>query len=472
MANNLTADHKFRLAAQETAPYMGQYIHSLIPVERAGIGTMAVDKFGRLYYDPTFVASITSECGSFTILHEALHVVFDHAAMAERIVGKQGTPTQYKAWNFAVDMVVNGVLREFVRHAPEGIITAERFGLPPKLTAIEYYHLLLQATEQAQQENNDEQDESQPDDDGEVRSEHGDDGDKGDDDGEEAGGSEVDGDGDARGDGVDEGGDGEAPSQDKQGVDGDSDGRDGAEGGGDEVTDHQGDGGSCSDGKPRDYELPADDSWEDREFSMATDLENKCESTGWGNVPGAIRKALGNKLRPQPDPFDCLRAACARAVSSPVGAPDYTYRRISRRQVEGQPRLKGVQKLTPNAVIVLDTSGSMLDAETEAKALTVVASGLRRLRSVRVIGGDTNITSNKQVSSLKQLEWLGGGGTSMKTVLEAVDREHRPDAIVLITDGDTDWPEKLRAKLVVALTYENYAPAWATAIVVGKKVEE
>jgi predicted metal-dependent peptidase len=205
---------------------------------------------------------------------------------------------------------------------------------------------------------------------------------------------------------------------------------------------------------------------------MATDLENKCESTGWGNVPGAIRKALGNKLRPQPDPFDCLRAACARAVSSPVGAPDYTYRRISRRQVEGQPRLKGVQKLTPNAVIVLDTSGSMLDAETEAKALTVVASGLRRLRSVRVIGGDTNITSNKQVSSLKQLEWLGGGGTSMKTVLEAVDKEHRPDAIVLITDGETDWPERLRAKLVVALTQTMPAPSWATAVMIGKREEE
>ena len=449
---------QFRLAAQETAPYMGQYVHSLIPVERAGIGTMAVDKFGRLYYDPTFVAYITSECGSFTILHEALHVVFDHAAMAERIVGKNGTPTQYKAWNFAVDMVVNGVLREFIRHAPDGIITAERFGLPPKLTAIEYYHLLLQANEQAQQqqeqENQDEQDEQAGDDS----------------DGEDEGSGESEGEdgGDGSGEDEESGDAGDTEADD----DGGSEGDDSEGEGGEEVADHQGDGGSCSDGKPRDYELPADDSWEDREFSMATDLENKCESTGWGNVPGAIRKALGNKLRPQPDPFDCLRAACARAVSSPVGAPDYTYRRISRRQVEGQPRLKGVQKLTPNAVIVLDTSGSMLDAETEAKALTVVASGLRRLRSVRVIGGDTNITSNKQVSSLKQLEWLGGGGTSMKTVLEAVDKEHRPDAIVLITDGETDWPERLRAKLVVALTQPMPAPSWATAVMVGKREEE
>jgi predicted metal-dependent peptidase len=419
---------------------------------------MAVDKFGRLYYDPTFVAYITSECGSFTILHEALHVVFDHAAMAERIVGKNGTPTQYKAWNFAVDMVVNGVLREFIRHAPDGIITAERFGLPPKLTAIEYYHLLLQANEQAQQqqeqENQDEQDEQAGDDS----------------DGEDEGSGESEGEdgGDGSGEDEESGDAGDTEADD----DGGSEGDDSEGEGGEEVADHQGDGGSCSDGKPRDYELPADDSWEDREFSMATDLENKCESTGWGNVPGAIRKALGNKLRPQPDPFDCLRAACARAVSSPVGAPDYTYRRISRRQVEGQPRLKGVQKLTPNAVIVLDTSGSMLDAETEAKALTVVASGLRRLRSVRVIGGDTNITSNKQVSSLKQLEWLGGGGTSMKTVLEAVDKEHRPDAIVLITDGETDWPERLRAKLVVALTQPMPAPSWATAVMVGKREEE
>jgi predicted metal-dependent peptidase len=455
---------QFRLAAQETAPYMGQYVHSLIPVERAGIGTMAVDKFGRLYYDPAFVASITSECGSFTILHEALHVVFDHAAMAERIVGKHGTPTQYKAWNFAVDMVVNGVLREFVRHAPEGIITAERFGLPPKLTAIEYYHLLLQATEQAPQENQDEQDE-QPED--------GDDGEDEGGSGQRSDQSEGEGDADDSEQALSDAGsggmdDGEVPSERDDGDEGS-----GSEGhGGEEVTDHQGDGGSCSDGKPRDYELPADDSWEDREFSMATDLENKCESTGWGNVPGAIRKALGHKLRPQPDPFDMLRAACARAVSSPLGAPDYTYRRISRRQVEGQPRLKGVQKLTPNAVIVLDTSGSMLDAETEAKALTVVASGLRRLRSVRVIGGDTRITTNKQVTTLKQLDWCGGGGTSMKTVLEAVDKEHRPDAIVLITDGATDWPEKLRAKLVVALTQPLPAPSWATAIMVGKRVEQ
>jgi predicted metal-dependent peptidase len=473
---------QFRLAAQETAPYMGQYIHSLIPVERAGIGTMAVDKFGRLYYDPAFVTSITAECGAFTILHEALHVVFSHASMAERIVGPNGKPISYKVWNFAVDMVVNGVLREFVRHAPEGIITAERFGLPPKLTAIEYYHLLLQANEQAEQQEQESKDDDQQQGDGDSDADSGAD-ESGDEEGEDdaesgAGSDPEDGEEDAPSEGGEDAGepaDGEADGEGGESGDGEESGDqsgDGGDEGGEEVTDHQGDGGSCSDGKPRDYELPADDSWEDREFSMATDLENKCESTGWGNVPGAIRKALGHKLRPQPDPFDMLRAACARAVSSPLGAPDYTYRRISRRQVEGQPRLKGVQKLTPNAVIVLDTSGSMLDAETEAKALTVVASGLRRLRSVRVIGGDTRITTNKQVTTLKQLDWCGGGGTSMKTVLEAVDKEHRPDAIVLITDGATDWPEKLRAKLVVALTQPLPAPSWATAIMVGKRVEQ
>jgi predicted metal-dependent peptidase len=446
----------FRIASQHAMPYLGTYVYSLIPVESPGIGTMAVDRFGRLYYDPVFVESTSRECGTFTVLHEALHVVFDHAAMAERVVGKQGTATQYKAWNFAVDMVVNGILCEFISHAPEGIITAERFGLPTKLTAIEYYHLLLDANEQAQRPQTTpsagehdlhEGTTNDPD----VRDDSA--GEGSGDNNSSTGHTPGNGESDRDQSGEDSGTRRSANSSSNEEI---------------EAADNHS-GGSCSDGLPRHYELPPDDSWEDRELAMAYDLENECAAVGWGSVPGAIRKSLNAKLRPQPDPFAVLRAACARAVSSPVGAPDYTYRRISRRQVEGQPRLKGVQKLTPNAVIVLDTSGSMLDAETEAKALTVVASGLRRLRSVRVIGGDMNITSNKQVSSLKQLEWLGGGGTSMKTVLEAVDKEHRPDAIVLITDGETDWPERLRAKLVVALTQPTEAPSWATAIMVGKQ---
>jgi predicted metal-dependent peptidase len=441
---------QFRVAAGDAMSYMGTYIYALIPIERPGIGTMAVDKYGRLYHDPAYTNTVSLETGMWTVLHESLHLVFDHAGMAERIIGKAPTNVQANAWNFACDMVVNEILRQYLSHAPEGIVTAGRFGLPPKRTAIEYYHMLMDINDNQRKEQNDDTQDQQEDEQGEQQDDEQGDGDEGSE-GEEPGTDQT---------GDDDGDDGGDP---------DADGPSDSVGGEPELTDHEGKGGSCSDGQPRDYELPADDSWEDRSFSMTADLEAKCEETGWGSVPGELRVALDAKVRPQPDPFDVLRAACCRAVASPVGSPDFTYRRMSRRQVEDAPRLKGVVKTTPSAIVVLDTSGSMTNRETQDKALTVVASALRRLRSVKVICGDTHIASNKTVTNLKQVDWAGGGGTSMRRVLEEADRIEKPDAIVLITDGYTDWPERLRARLVVALTEDRPTPSWAKSVLVKKK---
>jgi hypothetical protein len=43
----------------------------------------------------------------------------------------------------------------------------------------------------------------------------------------------------------------------------------------------------------------------------------------------------------------------------------------------------------------------------------------------------------------------------------------RPNAIVVVTDGETEWPEKkTRAKLVIALVQKSRwpTPPWATVI--------
>ncbi len=45
-----------RLRAREKLPYFTSLLMSLYPVESPGIGTMAVDKYGRLYWDPEFLA--------------------------------------------------------------------------------------------------------------------------------------------------------------------------------------------------------------------------------------------------------------------------------------------------------------------------------------------------------------------------------------------------------------------------------
>ena len=41
-----------RILAARKMRYMTHQVMSLIPVERPGLGTMAVDDYGRLYYDP------------------------------------------------------------------------------------------------------------------------------------------------------------------------------------------------------------------------------------------------------------------------------------------------------------------------------------------------------------------------------------------------------------------------------------
>jgi predicted SprT family Zn-dependent metalloprotease len=51
------------------------YLH---PVERPGIGTMAVDKHGRLYWDPKYLEQTGDEALPTTVLHEVLHLYLRH----------------------------------------------------------------------------------------------------------------------------------------------------------------------------------------------------------------------------------------------------------------------------------------------------------------------------------------------------------------------------------------------------------
>jgi predicted metal-dependent peptidase len=177
----------------------------------------------------------------------------------------------------------------------------------------------------------------------------------------------------------------------------------------------------------------------------------ECEESKPGSVPGELKAAVNFRLRPQPDPWDLLRGAVARAASSVVGAPDYTLRRMSRRQQQDGPRLRGVQRLTPQVVVILDTSGSMTWGKRADRALDVIAKGLRRCRSVKVVCYDTRLHSRANVSSMQNFKWSGGGGTSMAAAIQQVEKEDRPDTILIVTDCETGWPSrKGRANVVVA----------------------
>jgi hypothetical protein len=73
------------------------------------------------------------------------------------------------------------------------------------------------------------------------------------------------------------------------------------------------------------------------------------------------------------------------------------------------------------------------------------------------------------LKDVQNFEWEGGGGTDMARALREVDRDERPDSIVLITDAATDWPSRqTRAKVVVALTQDSYyrqqIPRWCKTV--------
>jgi predicted metal-dependent peptidase len=87
---------------------------------------------------------------------------------------------------------------------------------------------------------------------------------------------------------------------------------------------------------------------------------------------------------------------------------------------------------------------------------------------------DSRLQDAKRITSLSQWEFKGYGGTDMAKAIEDEDREQRPDAIVLVTDGETDWPaHRTRARLIIALVRRSsYStpPAWAKVIDLTKEV--
>ena len=191
-----------------------------------------------------------------------------------------------------------------------------------------------------------------------------------------------------------------------------------------------------------------------------------------GTVPGYLSRFADEILRPKVDPFKALHAAVRASIVQKRGQGNYTYRERCRRTPPGAAILPGAVQPVPRAVVIADTSGSM-GSKDLAKALGVVKQGLRSLpvRGIRVICGDTSARTAQQVFRAEDVTLAGGGGTDMgKIVEEAADQRPAPDAIIVVTDGDTPWPEKpVRPQVVACLTristYYDPPPAWMTKVV-------
>jgi predicted metal-dependent peptidase len=197
-----------------------------------------------------------------------------------------------------------------------------------------------------------------------------------------------------------------------------------------------------------------------------------------GTVPASLLRWAEETLAPKVDWRTLLAAELRRAVADTAGAADYSYRRPSRRAAAvGDVVLPALRRPVPEVAVVCDTSGSMTE-DLLAMALAEVEGLLRSLgvsRQVRVLACDAAAAPARRVTSARQVELVGGGGTNMGVGIAAASAlRPRPAITVVLTDGYTPWPGSAPKgmRVVVALLGEAApdAPDWARSVRVAESI--
>jgi predicted metal-dependent peptidase len=238
--------------------------------------------------------------------------------------------------------------------------------------------------------------------------------------------------------------------------------------------------GSGADGLPRDCEGPRGDSGRpaglDRWLAdllarqIALDIINHGKTAG--TVPAGLLRWAREVLTPTVDWRRLLGAELRRAIADVAGAVDYSYRRPSRRAaaVTGVV-LPALRRPVPELAVVCDTSGSMSE-DLLSMALAEVEGLLRALglgHRLRVLACDAAAGPARRVSSARQVELTGGGGTDMGAgIAAAYALRPRPALTVVLTDGYTPWPSvpPKGMRVVAGLLGDDapQAPSWARSV--------
>jgi len=205
----------------------------------------------------------------------------------------------------------------------------------------------------------------------------------------------------------------------------------------------------------------------------AKEIENASKSQG--NVPAGLRRWADQVLHPQVKWTKELASVIRRAMIEVAGKQDRTFKRPSRVSgaLGGKIVLPGWKAYFPNVAMVQDTSGSM-SGDDLAKSMAEAKGVLQALGGngfgVTFIDVDCAVGSKKRISSIKQVNLSGGGGTDMGIGIQAaIDTKPRVDVCIVLTDGDTPWPSVPPPfKTIVVLTSgQRDVPEWAKAIVVN-----
>jgi hypothetical protein len=232
--------------------------------------------------------------------------------------------------------------------------------------------------------------------------------------------------------------------------------------------------GSAAHGVPQDYEEPppgeGGTGLSEAEQQMIRDQvarEVIRASQQRGTIPAGLLRWAHERIAPPQVNWERELAALVRnAVTMAAGCVDYSYTRPNRRGNFNGIIMPALRRPNPEAVVVLDTSGSMGDLEI-GTALAEIQGVLRAVgqRQVPVICCDAAAAQAQRVSRAESVQIIGGGGTDMCVGIEAAQKLHA-GVIIVLTDGYTPWPDKAPAgnEMVIGIvgTEDAIANAWGS----------
>lgn len=413
-------------------PYLNTALYSLRVVETdlrdpSGYPTMGVDAYFRLYVNPECQERWSVSQGAVVLYHELWHVLREHS---DRCAEGNRHPL---VWNMAADCEINRGRLPYNLSWPEDILTYNNLNLPPEGLAEDYYELLMQ--QQKQQ-------------------------------------CPVHGQKGQKQKQQDEGQDQQGKGQGQEGCTCDGDG---------ELEDHVGHGGcgSGAHGQQRPHEENAPNPGDrsqgiskeeakriSYETAVAVRREMQHKNSERGDVPGFIQRWADIVMQgPQVDWRKVFRNKVKRAIAYQSGKGDYTYTRRSRRQ-HAVPNiiLPGQRKPVIRVGMVIDTSGSMNEAE-----LTAIMNELRGIlgygetQGIYVLSVDAAVHWQGFVTNINQVQLKGGGGTDMGVGIQEAQRVKPALSILIVcTDTYTPWPEYApEMKTIVVSTNQNgKCPDW------------
>lgn len=419
-------------------PRLATTLLRLDPREKTGIETIAVDQHLRLYYDPEWITEQKFDDIVFFIKQEVIHPLLGHAERSQKILGHlTGTARKYvqEKINIAADCSVHSFMsqeRQFI--SSKATVPADctsirtQSSLPSGLSLEEYFVHLFDRDEMEQLMEM-----------------------------QETGG----------------GGGGPDIADDVM-VSNPT---------GPLVSGHNG--GSGADGEERGYEdkyepeqLGDDGSSDgsggvsDSELDQLSD--DFLEGSGKGSHRGYGRNRNAGKKKPKLTPEQLIRMAVGKSANVRHGFDEPTYRRPNRRSHDSELIRPSYQQRSPSVTVVVDTSGSMSqrDLDLAAGVLEVALRGMQ-LDSLRVVMADHEVQTDAQVSSLKDVKFVGGGGTSMDDVCDEIASKHHneTDLLVCVTDGETSWPSSRKVPMVAAIT-RNRDSWWRSNYAVPAHITE